>query len=263
MRIGFKAPQKYLKRTILNDGNGDPILKEILVLEKEHMDFMEKTNRYYSLWLGEAGLLNYPFSGIRWIYSQQRNQIQTGYRQPFDIYIFCQSERTVISYGSTISREVDGIKRKIQTAKVVDEMRQSMVSVFGNRCLHSVKYVFDKPDKLRQTTSYARNLAPAHYPQFKDFFTTNNPGCKENDWLETYFMNLVERHLCCGIFVQDLLVSCTDAPDMPYMPEEVQELGIHTLKPYRGEGLCDPGVHCMPQTDASKQHMPPVVNLCV
>ncbi len=200
------------------------------------MDFLEKTNGYYSLWLGEKDILSSSFSGVKWVYSPERNQIQVGYSQPFAIYILCQPERTVVSYGGSIADTIDEIKKQIQTAGNVDEIKQVMVSAFGNRCCHSIKYVFDRPDKVRQATSYARNLVSAEYLQFKNFFTTNNPGCKETDWLETYFMGLVERHLCCGLFNQDLLVSCSDAPDMPYMSDEVQEIGINTLEPYRRKG---------------------------
>lgn len=200
------------------------------------MDFMEKTNKYYSLWLGEAGILSYPFSGVRWVYSPERNQIQAGYSQQFDLYIFSQPERMVVSYGENIISAVDEMKRQIQAAGNLDEIKQNLVSVFGSRCQHFIKYVFDKPDKVLQTTSYALPLSPAEYPQFKKFFTANNPGCTDTDWLETYFMDLVERHLCCGFFSQDSLVSCSDAPDMPYMHDEVQEIGINTLEMYRGKG---------------------------
>ncbi|MDE5891632.1 MAG: GNAT family N-acetyltransferase [Acetatifactor sp.] len=31
-------------------------------------------------------------------------------------------------------------------------------------------------------------------------------------------------------------MSCTDAPGMSYMAEDVQEIGIHTLQEYRGRG---------------------------
>ena len=200
------------------------------------MDFLEKTNQYYSLWLGEKDILSSSFSGVKWVYSPERNQIQAGYSQQFDIYILCQPERTVISYSGNISDTMDTIKKQIQTAGAVDKIEKVMTSLFGNHCSHFIKYIFDKPDKVRQATSYARNLLPAEYPQFKNFFTANNPGCKEIDWLETYFMDLVERHLCCGLFNHDLLVSCSDAPDMPYLPDEVQEIGIGTLEPYRKRG---------------------------
>ena len=44
---------------------------------------------------------------------------------------------------------------------------------------------------------------------------------------------MVGEKLCWGLFVEDRLVSCTDAPGMPYMQEDVQEIGVNTLGPYR------------------------------
>ena len=121
------------------------------------MDFLEKTNRYYSLWLGEKDILSSSFSGVKWVYSPERNQIQAGYSQQFDIYILCQPERTVISYSGNISDTMDTIKKQIQTAGAVDKIEKVMTSLFGNHCSHFIKYIFDKPDKVRQATSYARN----------------------------------------------------------------------------------------------------------
>lgn len=42
--------------------------------------------------------------------------------------------------------------------------------------------------------------------------------------------------MCVGMFADGRLVSCTDAPGVPYMAEEVQEIGINTLHEYRGHG---------------------------
>ena len=42
--------------------------------------------------------------------------------------------------------------------------------------------------------------------------------------------------LCCGVFMDGLLVSCTDMPIMPYMQESIREIGINTLAAYRGRG---------------------------
>ncbi len=42
--------------------------------------------------------------------------------------------------------------------------------------------------------------------------------------------------MCIGIYRDGGIVSCTDAPDMPYMGEQVQEIGINTLREYRGNG---------------------------
>jgi predicted GNAT family acetyltransferase len=38
------------------------------------------------------------------------------------------------------------------------------------------------------------------------------------------------------MIVDNLVVAATDAPFMPYMENEVQEIGINTLNEYRGKG---------------------------
>ena len=47
---------------------------------------------------------------------------------------------------------------------------------------------------------------------------------------------MVQYGLCVGIFENSKLVSCSDAPGMPYMQETVQEIGVNTLPEYRGRG---------------------------
>jgi predicted GNAT family acetyltransferase len=47
---------------------------------------------------------------------------------------------------------------------------------------------------------------------------------------------MASKNYCHGIIPDNRLVSATDAPDMPYMRESVQEIGITTLKEYRGKG---------------------------
>lgn len=47
---------------------------------------------------------------------------------------------------------------------------------------------------------------------------------------------MVRDCMCVGVFADGGLVSCTDAPGMPYMAGEVQEIGINTLQEYRGRG---------------------------
>ena len=72
--------------------------------------------------------------------------------------------------------------------------------------------------------------------QYHDFFIKNNPECKNTEWLIEYFNEMVSKHLCCGIFVDGILVSCSDAPSIPYMQNDVEEIGINTLNEYKGKG---------------------------
>jgi predicted GNAT family acetyltransferase len=53
---------------------------------------------------------------------------------------------------------------------------------------------------------------------------------------EEYYLDIVSKNYCHGIIVDNKLVSATDSPDMSYMQEFVQEIGINTLEEYRKRG---------------------------
>ena len=70
----------------------------------------------------------------------------------------------------------------------------------------------------------------------ENFFKNANPKCSNLDWLQAYFEEMICGKLCSGAYEGSILVSCADAPGMPYMSDEVQEIGINTLPDYRGKG---------------------------
>lgn len=49
-------------------------------------------------------------------------------------------------------------------------------------------------------------------------------------------LEMAQEKTCIGVFEQDQLACCTDAPTMPFMKEFVQEIGITTLEKYRKKG---------------------------
>lgn len=67
-------------------------------------------------------------------------------------------------------------------------------------------------------------------------FKTQNPGCRDDSWLFAYFHDMVSNQMCCGIFDDAIVVSCTDAPSMLYLKNQIQEIGIQTLPEYRNRG---------------------------
>lgn len=79
-------------------------------------------------------------------------------------------------------------------------------------------------------------LGKDDYNKYEDFLKKCNPKCSNIDWLQEYFEEMICENMCVGVFEDSLLVSCTDAPGMPYMLDEVQEIGINTLSDYRGKG---------------------------
>lgn len=197
------------------------------------MDFSIKTNEYYSKWLGLDGILNEKFNGVKFIYSSERNKIQNGYTQQFDLLIFYQPDKIIFSYGNKSLEQIDKIKQQIKTVVSLDYLKQVITQEFGDYFKHNIKYIFEK---VPQRSVISRPLEKAEYPKYHEFFIKNNPKCKNTEWLIEYFNGMVSEHLCCGVFVDGILVSCSDAPSMPYMQNDVQEIGINTLNQYKGKG---------------------------
>ena len=194
---------------------------------------MEATGAYYSKWLGQDGILNPDWKGVEYVYSEQRNTVQQGYAHRFDIYALCQKDRIVVSYGDRTGNRLDAMKSQIRDAMPAEEVRRILEKIFQRNTYDNMKYVFkNMPD----IPSDAKALALEDYREYADFWRKCNPGCKNTEWLKEYFEEMAQAHMCIGMYRDGGIVSCTDAPDMPYMGEQMQEIGINTLREYRGKG---------------------------
>ena len=78
-------------------------------------------------------------------------------------------------------------------------------------------------------------LTNDHYLDFETFWLRCFPNY-QGDWLQDYFDDMVMHHFCVGVYVDGMIVSCTDAASMPYMADKCQEIGINTWEKYRGMG---------------------------
>lgn len=195
-------------------------------------NYRETTCEYYSKWLGHDGILCPEFSGIQYLYSDQRNTVQYGYGDRFDIYALCCKDRAVISYGEAAANRLDAVKDAIGGMMTAKEIGQILEQIFCCRASYSIKYVFETMPAVH---SEAKVLTVADYTEYEKFFLKCHPGQNTN-WLREYFYEMVRDCMCVGVFADGGLVSCTDAPGMPYMEEDVQEIGINTLHEYRGRG---------------------------
>lgn len=193
------------------------------------MDYQAITESYYSHWLGNPAILQEAEEGITFVYSPERNKIQPGYSKPFDLYVFAQKNRAVVSYGDKASDRIERLRIQLRDVK---ELSALICQVYQTRAGHSLKFCCCGCGH----DARARALTGADYPQYFSFFKKANPDCRDTDWLREYFDEMTAEKLCCGVFDDGLLVSCTDAPSMPYIAEKVQEIGIHTLPEYRGRG---------------------------
>ncbi len=90
---------------------------------------MDRTLEYYSMWLGKEGILKKDNERIVFIYSAERNNTQYGYGQPFDLYIFCYSEKIIVSYGDKAADKIDYLKQNITAS--ADEIKGLIKSCYG------------------------------------------------------------------------------------------------------------------------------------
>lgn len=194
------------------------------------MNFQLLTDQYYSLCLGEAELLCNQKPGIRFICSNERNTVQPGYAARFDVYAFCQKSRIIVSYGDKAADRIDILK---ETAILdFETFKNQLRSLYGRPVEHHIKYCFTE----EKGHALSRALTKADFQKYLTFFKNANPDCQNTNWVKAYFYEMITDHLCCGVFENNLLASCTDAPKMPYRTSEVQEIGINTLPEYRKKG---------------------------
>ncbi len=196
------------------------------------MNYNQITELYYTKWLGINKILS-AVKGIEFIYSTERNASQYGYSKPFDIYCLYQTNRIIVSYGEKAKDKIVSLKDKIYFPVSADEFKATLKDVYGVVPYHNIKFIFNN---LPPESKIARTLITDNYIAYLDFFRKTNPGCINTDWVRVYFDEMVANRLCVGVFAEDILVSCTDVPGMPYIQDEVQEIGINTLYDYRGKG---------------------------
>ncbi len=197
------------------------------------MNFNNITLQYYSYWLGSENILLNEPSGILFIRSEERDKVQDGYSNQFDIYAWIEKDRLIVSYGEKAAPKIHLLQNKIADSFSVDTVSQAISEIYGYAPSYNIKFVFNK---TAAQNKMARALVLDDYDKYLAFFKKTNPNCSNTDWIKEYFEEMVDSHICCGVFIDDCLVSCTDAPFMPYMENEVQEIGINTISDFRGKG---------------------------
>ena len=193
----------------------------------------DTTLAYYSLWIGQENILLQNKKGIEFLYSEERNKTQQGYGVPFDIYIFKSPERTVISYGSNAKQYISTFADNLDENMTIDEIGNIAERIFHVKPVRNIKYVYSRQINLNTS---AVTLTASDFHKYKEFFEKCH-HITAGDWLYDYFIGMAEKRLCCGFYLDNTLVSCTDAPDMPYMNDKIAEIGVNTLPDFYGKGF--------------------------
>lgn len=193
----------------------------------------DTTLAYYSLWIGQENILLQNKKGIEFLYSEEHNKTQQGYGVPFDIYIFKSPERTVISYGSNAKQYISTFADNLNENMTIDEIGNIAERIFHVKPVRNIKYVYSRQINLNTS---AVTLTASDFHKYKEFFEKCH-HVTAGDWLYDYFIGMAEKRLCCGFYLDNTLVSCTDAPDMPYMNDKIAEIGVNTLPDFYGKGF--------------------------
>ena len=196
------------------------------------MDYRNATLDYYSKWLGRDSILSSFSKGSDVFYSKERDAIQYGYSKLLSLWIWKDQKRLLISYGESAKKGIMHLKN-VTPEISSEELKKQLKTIYGVEVSHGVKYLYQPTMEIK---SDAFLLSKAQYPEYLEFFMQIHPNCGNTNWLKEYFENMVDAGLCCGVMKQGILVSCTDAPGMPFLGERVQEIGINTIPAERGNG---------------------------
>jgi hypothetical protein len=196
------------------------------------MDYRQITEKYYSAWLGTEENLS-GIQGVKFIYSYERNIVQYGYPGQFDLIVWYNPGNIIVSYSEKASDKIKKLKNAVKADIKPEPLKQILTETFSCEVTHNIKFIFSE---LPDIKGDVKVLTHNDYLYYHEFFKKNNPCCANTDWLQEYFDEMTESKTCCGVFDSGILVSCTDAPGMPYMQDKVQEIGINTLINYRGKG---------------------------
>ena len=79
------------------------------------MNYCEITSNYYSKWLGKDNILDIESEQCQFIYSSERNKIQLGYTTQYDLILFYQPNRMIVSYGNKILPYLENLKVKYKS----------------------------------------------------------------------------------------------------------------------------------------------------
>jgi hypothetical protein len=197
------------------------------------VNYQSITDHYYAHFLGNDKTVF--GNSINLFFNAERDSIPKGYSRPMDIYILAKNETFNIAFGNNAKEIAAKLIKRINEPCTIEQIKTILENEMALKVRHSIKFIFKNPPGL-DTKNNAIILGKEHRELYESFFKKNNPSLKDYSWIRNYFDEIAEKRYCHGVIVDGLLASATDAPDMSYMGNEAQEIGINTLEAYRGKG---------------------------
>lgn len=184
------------------------------------------TNDFYSCFC-EADL-SAVGPGVQFVCSEAREEVLKGYGSKYTVYILCKGNDSIVSFAPKFRSFFEKYSETVDSKELIDSVSKHFPLKCRQLMIFREERVFDYKN--------ARMLRPADYPLYEKFFKTVHPFVKNIDWLKEYFDEKTEKELMFGYIVDGDLVSVCDAPDMPYMEDQIQHTGIVTIEEHRRKG---------------------------
>lgn len=183
------------------------------------------TNAFYSNFCGIN--LNKITSGIHFICLNARSEKVKGFNHKYTVYILIRKATCVISYAPKYEKFFEQLKEK-RFEEILKEVEKKFK-------IKKMQLMIFKQELIKNYGN-ARILYEQDFNSYETFFHSVHPTISSTGWLQEYFISKTKKEYFTGYFVNDLLVSVCDAPDMPYMEDKIQHTGIVTLPTERRKG---------------------------
>ena len=185
----------------------------------------ERTNRFYSHFCGTNIAALGP--GMHFICTPERDAVLQGYGCRYTLYLLVKGAVCVAAYSPKHSQWMEPMKAECPETLLAGVSRRHRLEK-----MKLMQFTGDKVDRYGD----AKVLRQEDYPLFEAFFQTIHPGSRTEGWLREYFMEKAAKGYFTGYHAGGRLLSVCDAPDMPYMEDEIQHTGICTLPEARRQG---------------------------
>lgn len=199
------------------------------------MDFAAVTRRYYAAWHDcDPAWIGQP--GPHWRATALRDQAVPFYPERYAVCLLHDGAGYVLSHAPGLTDTLSPLRQRWgETVPPLAQMETALAQVLGARPQRCVKFAFRQLQPVADPT--VRPLGPRDEADFLAFFKDCHPQVTDTVWVPAYFAQIAQSGCGFGRWEDGRLVCANDLPGMPYLADQVQEIGINTHPAFRRRGF--------------------------
>ncbi len=183
------------------------------------------TSQYYSRFCGIN--ISEVRHGVHFVCSTERDAKLRGLGCKYTLFLFVKENLCVLSYSP---------KHKVFCDMLNKYSTKEIIAGVNHKYKTKMMQLMMFNEEVVAQYESAKVLREVDYPLYEAFFRATTPNANPAGWLYEYFVEKTAKEYFIGYISNNRLVSVCDAPDMPYMEDEIQHTGIATLKDERRKG---------------------------